>query len=131
MQYSSTFNVAEQIFDALNTWDLIGGLNITEVSLKFFQQFDDQVPVGTYNKGSATYNNMTTAIRAWAGNTLISLEGRTPSNLVLPLILDKTNGQPEAPWGALRSEVAVLGAHNAYNGVLPPSWAQGGHYPKV
>ena len=70
-------------------------------------------------------------MRAWAGNTLLSLEARTPSNLVLPLILDKTNGQPEAPWGALRSEVAVLGAHNAYNGVLPPSWAQGGHYAKV
>jgi glucoamylase len=131
VQYAITFNVAEQVFDALNTWDLIGSLNITDVSLKFFQQFDDQVPLGTYNKGSATYDKMTSTMKTWAENTLISLEGRTPSDLILPLIMNKTTGQPEPPLGALRSQVAVLGAHNAYNGVVPPSWAHGGNYPKM
>lgn len=131
VQYSNTFNVAEQVFDALNTWDLIGSLNITEVSLKFFQQFDDQVPLGTYKKGSATYDKMTSTMKTWAENTLISLEGRTPSDLILPLIMNKTTGQPDPPLGALRSQVAVLGAHNAYNGALPPSWAHGGNYPTV
>jgi glucoamylase len=130
VQYFATFNVAEQIFDALITWDLIGSLNITRVSHKFFRQFDSHVSLGKHNKGSATYNKVTSAMRAWAENTLISLEGRTPPDFVLPLIMNKTTGEPEAPWGALRSQVAVLGAHNAYNGVIPPSWAHGGGYPK-
>ena len=33
------------------------------------------------------------------------------------------------PRGALRSQVAVLGAYNSYNGVIPPSWANG--YPRA
>lgn len=131
MQYFATFNVAEQIFDALITWDLIGSLSITEVSLKFFRQFDIRAAIGTYEKGSSTYNRMTSSLKTWADNTLLSLEGRTPPNFVLPLIMNKTTGEPEAPWGALRSQVAVLGAHNAFRGVIPPSWAHGGDYPKV
>jgi glucoamylase len=131
VQYFATFNVAEQIFDALITWDLIGSLDITRVSLKFFRQFDSKVLLGKYKKGSPTYNKMTSAMRAWAENTLMSLEGRTPPDFVLPLIMNKTTGEPAPPWGALRSQVAVLGAHNAYNGVIPPSWAHGGGYPKV
>jgi hypothetical protein len=43
------------------------------------------------------------------------------------LIMNKTTGEPEPPRGALRSQVAVLGAYNSYNGVIPPSWANG--YP--
>jgi hypothetical protein len=38
VQYSASFNVAEQIFDALITWDKIGQLEVTGVSLKFFRQ---------------------------------------------------------------------------------------------
>jgi glucoamylase len=131
VQYFATFNVAEQIFDALNTWEILGSLNITRVSLKFFRQFDTTALPGTYEKGSTTYENMTSAMRTWAENTLISLEGRTPSNFVLPLIMNKITGRPEAPWGALRSQVAVLGTQNAYHDVIPPSWAHGGGYPEV
>ena len=66
MQYFASLNVAEQIFDALITWDLIGSLDITKVSLKFFRQFDDKVLLGKYKKGSPTYDKMTSAARAWA-----------------------------------------------------------------
>jgi len=127
VQYFATFNVAEQIFDALITWDLIGSLSVTNISLKFFRQFDGLVLLGIHYKGSLTYNKLTSAMRAWAENTLISLEKRTPPDFVLPLIMNKTTGEPAAPWGALRSQVAVLGAHNAYNGVISPSWAHGGY----
>jgi glucoamylase len=130
VQYFAILNVAEQIFDALLTWDHIGSLSITEVSLKFFRQFDIRAAPGTYDKGSSTYDRMTFALRTWAENTLLSLESRTPPDFVFPLIMNKTTGEPEAPWGALRSQVAVLGVNNAFRGVIPPSWAHGGH-PKV
>ena len=125
-------NVGEQIFDALHTWDLIGKLDVTKVSLKFFRQFDKRIKIGMYSKGSKTYSQLTSTIRDWAEKTILSIQPRTPSDLILPLVFNKTTGEPMlppvGPDGALRSQVAVLGLHNAYNNVIPPSWAHG--YPK-
>jgi glucoamylase len=131
VQYFASINVAEQIFDALLTWDLIGKLEVTKVSLKFFRQIDKTIKIGTYSKDSRTYNQLTTTIRDWAENTLLSLRPRTPPDLILPLVMNNRTGEPMlppiGPNGALRSQVAVLGIHNSYNGVIPPSWANG--YP--
>jgi glucoamylase len=129
VQYFASFNVAEQIFDALITWNIIGKLEVTKVSLKFFQQFDKKIKVGVYRKDSKTYDRLTYALKTWAENTLLSLAERTPQDLVLPLIMNKTTGEPVPPRGALRSQVAVLGAYNSHNGVIPPSWANG--YPRA
>ncbi|KAN0109731.1 glycoside hydrolase family 15 protein [Russula decolorans] len=125
VQYFASFNVAEQIFDALITWNIVGELEVTSVSLKFFQQFDRNIKVGVYRKGSKTYDRLTYALKTWAENTLRSLAKRTPPDLVLPLIMNKTTGEPVPPRGALRSQVAALGAYNSYNGVIPLSWANG------
>ncbi|KAI0292707.1 Six-hairpin glycosidase-like protein [Multifurca ochricompacta] len=125
VQYFASFNVAEQIFDALITWDLLGELQVTNVSLQFFRQFDEDVVTGVYVKGSERYERLTFALNDWAENTLLALAARTPDDLILPLIMDKTTGEPAPPRGALRSQIAVLGAHNAYSGVIPPSWVNG------
>jgi glucoamylase len=122
----ASFNVAEQIFDALITWNTIGQLEVTRVSLKFFRQLDKGMKIGVYARNSETYQQMTTTLKAWAENTLLSLAQRTPQDLVLPLVMNKTSGEPMPPRGALRSQVVVLGAHDAYNGVIPSSWANGG-----
>jgi glucoamylase len=125
VQYFASFNVAEQIYDALFTWNRIGKLEVTRVSLKFFQQFNKNIKIGVYPQNDNTYIQLTRNIRRWADNTVISLSKRTPSNLILPLVMNKTTGEPMPPWGALRSEVAVLGAHLSYYGVVPASWANG------
>ena len=119
VQYFAS-NVAEDIFDALITSNIIGELQVTSVSLKFFRQFDKKIKIEVYPKGSKTYNRLTYALKTWAENTLRSLAKRTPQDLVLPLIKNKTKGEPVPPRGALRS-LAVLGAYNSYNGVVPPS----------
>ena|SRR5258707_3849692 len=54
---------------------------------------------------------------------------RTPEDFVLPLIMNKTTGEPEPPRGALRNQVPVLGAYNLYNGLISQSWANG--YPRA
>ena len=130
MQYYASFNVAEQIFDALITWDIIGHLKVTRVSLKFFRQFDKKIKIGTYRKASKTYRDLTTAVKIRAENFLLSLAQRTPDDLIFPLMMNKTTGEPVPPRGALRSQVAVLGAYNSYNGLIPPSWANGGSSSK-
>lgn len=125
-QYFATFNTAEQLFDAVLTWDLFGELIVTKRTLPFFQQFvDAELNVGTYRKGSLTYEILTDGITTWAKNTLILVSKHTPDDYVLPLSINGTSGEPYGPRGALRSIAAALTAHDAYDGQIPPSWAYG------
>jgi glucoamylase len=67
-QYFATLHASEQILDALRTWDLLGELQITDLSLKFFRQFNRDVKIGTYKKGSEVYESLAYALTSWAEN---------------------------------------------------------------
>ena len=108
------------------TWELIGELQVTNLSLKFFRQFDPNIKVGTYRKGSEVYESLTYALTSWAEKTLLFLDDYTPEDYVLPLAIDRTTGEPTGPRGVIHSQTAVLGAYDAYSGLVPPSWAHGG-----
>ena len=108
------------------TWELIGELQVTNLSLKFFRQFDQNIQVGTYRKGSEIYESLAYAITSWAEKTLLFLADHTPDDYVLPLAMDKTTGDPVGPRGVTHSLAAALGVNDAYNGLIPPSWAHGG-----
>jgi hypothetical protein len=66
------------------------------------------------------------AITSWAERTIIFLIDHTPNDHILPLGFDRTTGEPVAPRGAILSLVAALTVFDAYNGLIPPSWAHGG-----
>ena len=104
-------------------WDIIGELNVTSKTLPFFRQFDGEVAVGTYRQGSETFERLSDGVTTWAENTLILLSKHTPDDFVLPLSINGTSGEPYGPSGALRSLVAALTASDAYNGLIPPPWA--------
>jgi glucoamylase len=114
------------MFDALMTWDYIGELQVTDLSLKFFREFDQNIEVGTYYKGSRVYESLTYAITNWAERTLLFLADYTPDDYVLPMTFHGTTGEPAGPRGLIHSQTAVLGVYDAYNGLIPPSWAHGG-----
>ncbi|KAI0266993.1 Six-hairpin glycosidase-like protein [Gloeopeniophorella convolvens] len=125
-QHFSTYNAAEQLFDALITWDLLGELAVTDLSLKFFQQFDKGIRTGTYPKGSAAYARLTRAITEHAEMTLVLLARYTPADYVPLMWIDKDTGEPGGPRGVLRNTIAALDVDHAYGGFVPPSWANGG-----
>lgn len=129
-QYFSTFNSAEQLLDAVLTWDLIGELHVTKKTLPFFQRFDRDIEVGAYRHGHKTYESLTDAITTWAENTLLLVSEHTPGDYILPLSINGTSGEPYGPLGALRSLVAALSARDAYNGLIPISWAHGSYISK-
>jgi len=124
-QYFSTFNSAEQLFDAVHTWNLIGELSVTKKTLPFFRQFDQSAKIGKYRKGSATYESLTKGITTWADNTILLLSKHTPADYVLPLSINGTSGEPYGPRGALRNLVAALTARDTYHGLVAPSWVHG------
>jgi len=96
---------------------------VTDISLKFFQQFDRNIKIRTYKKGSKIYESLTYAIASCAERILLSLTDYTPDDFVLPLAMDGATGKPVGPWGGLQNLAAALSVYDAYNGLIPPSWA--------
>jgi len=129
-QYFGPFHAAEQLFDALITWELIGKLEVTNISLKFFQEFDQNIEIGTYLKGSEVYGSLTYAITTRAEGILIFLRDHMPDDYIVSMAFDRTTGEPVGPRGTLHCLSAALGVYDAYNGLIPPSWAHGGHLTK-
>ena len=107
------------------TWDLLGELQITSLSLKFFRQFDRDVKTGTYKKGSGVYESLSYALTSWAEKTLLFLAEHMPEDYVLTMAIDRTTGLPVGPRGTVHGLLAAISVHDAYNGYIPPSWAHG------
>jgi len=121
-QFFSSFNSAEQLYDALTTWDMIGYIDVTPVSLKFWKQFDERISVKRYRKGSQGYNVLTDYVHDWANKIVLQLAKATPEDYVLVQCVDKVTGKPYGPRGMVRSLAAALGVIDAYNGLVPPNW---------
>ena len=121
-QFFASFNSAEQLYDALITWDLVGYIEVTPVSLGFWKQFDSRVSVMRYRKGSQGYKVLTDYVRNWANKIVLQLGKATPDDYVLVECIDKNTGGPYGPRGMIRSLAAALGVIDAHNGLVPPNW---------
>jgi glucoamylase len=101
-------------------------LDVTRTDIKFWRQFrvDLAVPVkiGSYSKGSETYNALTKAVHEWANKIVLQLAANTPGDHVLVECVHKEKGGPYGPRGMIRSLAAALGVYDAYNGLVPPNW---------
>jgi hypothetical protein len=121
-QFFASFNSAEQLYDALMTWDRIGYIDVTPVSLKFWKQFDQGISVQRYKKGSQGYDDLTNYVRGWANKVLLQLVKATPKDYLLVGCIHKVTGGPYGPRGMIRSFSAALGVMDAYKGLAPPNW---------
>ncbi|TRM63293.1 glycoside hydrolase family 15 and carbohydrate-binding module family 20 [Schizophyllum amplum] len=124
--YLTTFAVAEQLYDALTTWDSLGSLEVTDVSLAFFQQFDSAAATGTYDSSSDEYTTLTGAVRDWADGFLEVLASFTPSDGSLAEQVDKSSGSPTSAADLTWSYASAITAFNARDGFTPASWGASG-----
>jgi glucoamylase len=109
-----TLGIAEQIYDALITWDLLAELEVTQLSLAFFHQFNQHVEVGRSQKCSRVYVHLTDALRNWAEKTLLFIMDHIPDNYVLPMAMDRITTKPTvADDSSLRQAIDVETKRNA------------------
>jgi hypothetical protein len=85
------------------------------------KRFGKKIKVWVYCKDSKAHDRLTSAREVGPRTPLLSLARRMPKNVILPLIMNKTGGEPAPPRGALRSQVTAIGTHSSLNGVVPPS----------
>jgi glucoamylase len=122
--------VAEQLYDALLTWNSIGSLEVTPISLAFFQQFDSSVAAGTYASSSSTYATLTAATKSFADGMVEIVAKFTPVDGGLSEQFDKKTGAPLSAIDLTWSYASALTAFAARAGTVPASWgASGLHAP--
>ncbi len=64
-------------------------------------------------------------IRVWAENQILLVAKYTPKDYVLTWSMNKTTGEPYGPRGLAHSFASAYTVHDAYGGLIPPSWAHG------
>jgi glucoamylase len=124
--YLATLAVAEQLYDSLIVWNQQQAINVTSLSLPFFQLFDSSITAGTYASTSATFTTLTTGVKTFADGFVAKVAQYTPSDGSLSEQYSKTDGTPLSATDLTWSYAATLTAFDARAGVVPASWGASG-----
>ena len=124
--YITTLAVAEQLYDALLTWDRLGSITVTPTSKAFFEQFASDISPGTYRSDSSMYVQLSDAIRAHADGFLGIVARHTPSDGSLAEQFDKTNGKPISAVDLTWSYAAAMTAFRSRKRGFGGSWGAKG-----
>lgn len=124
--YIATLAVAEQLYDALLTWDALGAITVTPTSKAFFEQLSPDIFPGTYRSDSSTYLRLADAVRAHADGFVEVVARHTPPDGRLAEQFDKTNGEPASAADLTWSYAAALTAFRSRKGGFGGSWGAKG-----
>jgi glucoamylase len=120
--YLNTLAAAEQLYDALYTWNKLGSLTITTTSLSFFKDFLSSATTGTYASSSSTYTTLTSAIKTYADGYMNIVATYAQSNGSLSEQFSRSNGTPLSAHDLTWSYAAFLTAAARRAGIVPYSW---------
>jgi len=127
--YLATLAVAEQLYDALLTWNILRAIEVTPISQAFFAQFVPGITPGTYRPDSEStststtyYSRLSAAIRAYADGFLVIVARHTPTDGGLAEQFDKASGDPASAADLSWSYAAVLTAFRARKGGSGGAW---------
>ncbi|KAF8325181.1 glucoamylase [Cantharellus anzutake] len=124
--YIGTFAASQQLYHALYQWEAAGGINVTSVSLPFFQQLISSAAVGYYAADTSTYTTLYDAVSAYADGFLLLAQQYTPSSGELSEQYDKSTGAQRSAVQLTWSFASALTAFDARNNTLPSSWGAKG-----
>ncbi|KAK0654549.1 family 15 putative glycoside hydrolase [Cercophora samala] len=123
--FLATFAAAEQIYDALLVWKAQRSITITQTSLAFFRDHVSGATVGTHAAGSTTYNQIVSALTAYADGFIEVASKYAHSNGALNEQIDRNTGQPIAAPDLTWSYSAFLTATARRDGYIPTGWGAG------
>ncbi|KAH8595915.1 Six-hairpin glycosidase-like protein [Bisporella sp. PMI_857] len=122
--YLNTLAAAEQLYDALYTWNRQGSITITSVSLAFFKDIYSSAAVGTYASSTSTYSSLYNAVKTYADGYMNVVATYAQSNGSLSEQFSRSNGQPLSAYDLTWSYAAFLTAAARRAGVVPSSWGE-------
>ncbi|KAG0646292.1 hypothetical protein D0Z07_8248 [Hyphodiscus hymeniophilus] len=122
--YLNTLAAAEQLYDALYTWNKQGSIAVTATSLGFFKDFDSSITAGTYASSSSTYSTLYNAVKAYADGYVDIVATYAQSNGSLSEQFSRSNGAPLSAYDLTWSYAAFLTCAARRAGVVPYSWGE-------
>ncbi|CAK7202231.1 glycoside hydrolase 15 protein [Sporothrix eucalyptigena] len=122
--FLTTLAAAEQLYDALYTWNRIGSLTITSTSLAFFQDLYSSAAVGTYASSTSTYSAIVAAVKTYADGYVSLVETHAMTNGSMSEQYDKTYGTQLSARDLTWSYAALLTANMRRNSVVPQPWGE-------
>ncbi|CAE6447014.1 unnamed protein product [Rhizoctonia solani] len=124
--YLCTTAAAEQLYDALYTWNKQGSITITATSLDFFTQLYSSAAVGTYASSTTQYTAITAAVKTYADGFLAIVQQYQGSGGALAEQYSRSNGSPLSAADLTWSYAAALTAFEARASNVPASWGASG-----
>lgn len=122
--YLNTLAAAEQLYDALYTWNKQGSISVTSTSLAFFQDLSSSVSVGTYSSTTSTYTTLYNAVKVYADGYVNVVATYAQANGSLSEQFSRSNGVPLSAYDLTWSYAAFLTAAARRAGVVPYSWGE-------
>lgn len=124
--YINTAAAAEQLYDALYTWDKIGSLTVDSINQAFFRDFDSSIATGTYSSSSPEYSSLTSSIRTYADGYMSVIQQYTPNDGGLAEQFDRNTGVPLSAVDLTWSYASFLTAIARRSSAVPASWGEPG-----
>lgn len=122
--YLNTLAAAEQLYDALYTWNEQGYITVTAISLAFFRDLVPSIIAGTYSSSTSTYSTLYTSVKTYADGYLNIVATYAQSNGSLSEQFSRSNGTPLSAYDLTWSYAAFLTAAARRAGVVPYSWGE-------
>lgn len=120
--YLCTYAAAEQLYDALYTYNATGNVTVTELSKPFFADLLPNITTGTYSSDSDEFNSINDAVKAYADGFVSIAEKYTPSNGSLAEQFSRENGTALSAGDLTWSYASFLTMQRAREGIVSPSW---------
>ncbi|KDN45804.1 hypothetical protein RSAG8_04637, partial [Rhizoctonia solani AG-8 WAC10335] len=124
--YLATFAAAEQLYYATSTWLKLGKIQITALSLPFFQPIYPSAKIGTYSAASKDGLGILLAVRKYADQfVLVNKQFVGPAG-GLAEQFDRATGVPTSAVDLTWSYASAITAFDARSFILPGSWGAKG-----
>lgn len=83
-----TLGAAEQLYDAMYQWSRQGKVEVTDVSLRFFQSLDNSIQKGSFSSGTSRYTSIVDTVKTYAdGFVDIAVTSHQPAMQIQTLTL--------------------------------------------
>ncbi|KAL3427311.1 glucoamylase [Phlyctema vagabunda] len=120
--YMCTFAAAEQLYDALYTYNSTGSVAVTDISRPFFTDLVPDIATGTYSSDSAEFTSITAAIKTYADGFVSIGELYTPADGGLAEQFSRENGTAVSAVDLTWSYASLLTMQRAREGKVGKTW---------
>ncbi|KAA8574592.1 hypothetical protein EYC84_006034 [Monilinia fructicola] len=120
--YMCTYAAAEQLYDALWTYNTTKNITITDISQPFFTDLVPGAKKGTYASDSTQFTDIFNAIKDYADGFVAIAEKYTPEDGGLAEQFSRENGTALSAVDLTWSYASFLTMQRAREGKFSPSW---------